>query len=87
MKQIERLEGQMEKARERAVLSREEATQTKSKLAIVEKQLSDLKIDLRIAQRETKDAENKVKELEVSDIFSSHDQLTSFFFILKLTYF
>lgn len=59
------MESQLDKARENAVLQREAAAQAKKELATVEKQLSDLKIDLRISQREAKTAEEQVKLLQV----------------------
>lgn len=63
--QVKRLESQLDKQRETAILQREAAAQAKKELAAAEKELSNLRIDLRIAQREAKTAEEEIKKLQV----------------------
>lgn len=63
--QIAKLEQQLEKAREHLTLEKEKARHTQTDLWKKEKELSDAKIDLRIANRETKTSETenaKIKE-------------------------
>lgn len=57
--QIVKLEQQLEKAREQLTLEREKARQVQTDLWKKEKELSDAKIDLRIANRENKTSENE----------------------------
>lgn len=66
--QIERLNADLEKSRETAILQREAATQAKKDLAVAEKQFSDLKFDLRIAQREAKETDEKMKKLRACSV-------------------
>lgn len=59
-----KLEQQLEKSRESLTLEREKARTTQSELWRKEKELSDTKIDLRIANRETKTSEAEVAKLK-----------------------
>ncbi|XP_011313291.1 citron Rho-interacting kinase [Fopius arisanus] len=62
--QIERLEKQLETSRESAVAEREAARQTQRALWKKEKELSDANLDKRIALREAKTSEEKIKSLQ-----------------------
>ncbi|XP_069684092.1 citron rho-interacting kinase isoform X2 [Periplaneta americana] len=62
--QVEKLELQVEKLREASVLDRQAAKIAQEQLWKKEKELSDTKIDLRIAQREAKTAEEQLKLLQ-----------------------
>lgn len=62
--QIERLERQLQTARENAATERETARQSQRNLWKKEKELSDVNLDKRIAVREAKTAEDKIKTLE-----------------------
>ncbi|KAJ9599608.1 hypothetical protein L9F63_009925, partial [Diploptera punctata] len=62
--QVEKLEAQVEKVREVSILDKHVAKTTQDKLWKKEKELADAKIDLRIAQREAKTAEEQVKTLQ-----------------------
>ncbi|XP_034946085.1 citron Rho-interacting kinase-like [Chelonus insularis] len=62
--QLERLEKQLQTARENATTEREAARQAQRSLWKKEKELSDANLDKRIALREVKTAEEKIKNLE-----------------------
>ncbi|KAL0268687.1 UNVERIFIED_CONTAM: hypothetical protein PYX00_010527 [Menopon gallinae] len=61
--QIDKLENQVQNLRETAVLDKAALKNTRSELWKTEKQLSDAKIDIRIARRETKTAEEMIATL------------------------
>ncbi|KAG8039843.1 hypothetical protein G9C98_000572 [Cotesia typhae] len=62
--QIDRLEKQLQAAREKSTADRDAARQAQRDLWKKEKELSDANLDKRIAVRETKTAEDKIKRLE-----------------------
>ncbi|XP_066594559.1 citron Rho-interacting kinase-like isoform X2 [Prorops nasuta] len=62
--QIERLKEQLETAKENAAADRQKAKQAQMNLWKKEKELSEANLDKRIAQRESKRAEEKIKTLQ-----------------------
>ena len=62
--QVAKLEQQLEKTRESLTLEREKVRTTQTELYRKEKELSDAKIDVRIANRETKTSEAEVAKLK-----------------------
>lgn len=64
--QIKRLESELENAKANVSLYRDLADQTKKELVDTEKQLTDLKVEHRVALNEVKSAQEQIKKLEVS---------------------
>lgn len=62
---ISKLESQLDKAKENAILDRQAAQTARSDLWRKEKELSDVKLDLRIAEREVKKLKEETTKLEV----------------------
>jgi len=65
----------MEKANENLTLEKEKNRTIEAKLRDKEKELSDTKIDLRIARLETKTAEAQVSKLEENSKYVNYTQL------------
>lgn len=63
--QIKRLESELENAKANVSLYRDIADQTKKELVDTERQLTDLKVELRVALNEVKSAQEQIKKLEV----------------------
>lgn len=83
--QIAKLEQQLEKTRENLTLEREKARQVQSDLWKKEKELSDAKIDLRIANRETKTSENENSKLkEEAKLWEGKLKVLAFSSLFKL---
>lgn len=62
---IIKLESQLDKAKEAAILDRQAAQTARSDLWRKEKELSDVKLDLRISEREVKKLKEETTKLEV----------------------
>ena len=76
--QIAKLDEQLQRAREGLTLEREKSRQLELDLWKKEKELSGVKIDVRIANRETKTAENEVNKLkEEANLFEAKLKVTN----------
>lgn len=62
-----KLESQLDKAKEAAILDRQSAQSARTDLWRKEKELADAKLDLRIVQREMKSLEEQLCKLKASN--------------------